>query len=747
MKKLLFLIALLCAFALPASGQVSLSPLPLQTFFDSSGRPLSGGKVYTCSSGSSCPGTPLSTFTDATGGTPNTNPIILNSAGQANIWLSGSLAYKFVVQNSGGVVQWTVDGITNPIATTLLGLANTWTALNTFSAGITSAGPNTLNGGGTLSGVYAGNQTLSGTTTHTGQILCKQFENALCIDELNTGAWAGADIGAWLNAAYAALPATGGKIWVMQKAAGGCYSFTTPIVMSVLGKYPDIEGFGNGQVDLTGGHGACLNYTPTSAGTAWVMDYANLSALGGTGHGIKNITLINNQCVTTGGCGSSAVGFAAGTVNSGTYEALFTNFGIYGFTRAFQDLNNKSVNETLVNPVFESNSIAMVVKSPTGVHISGGTIAGNNSGIVCNDTTSSPEMEIFGTQFFSNGTDIDCSNNTGPPGIIDCHACHFEKSAGATTSLMVIGDVDFIQVGGVMEDDSTTGTTATMVSTTGQKLIIDGPTALTGGRTVTSFAVINSPIAGGRISPYFRVPAQFTNVVTGANAANMDVWQLNATPHLFATALLAPDGASALPSIAFRSEPGTGFLRSASGQIKTTLAGTVYDFLSATAHREDVGRTWGFASGSVEATATDTGLSRDAAGVFDVGNGTFKDKTGRLNLGAIGMPSLLLSSTAPTIAAGGCGGAAASIPNNNGSGAFTVNVGTTPTASCTITLPTSTTGWACYANDITTNSTSVFLQKQTGGSTTTAIIQNFSDVAVSTAFVASDILRVNCHAY
>lgn len=123
------------------------------------------------------------------------------------------------------------------------------------------------------------------------------------------------------------------------------------------------------------------------------------------------------------------------------------------------------------------------------------------------------------------------------------------------------------------------------------------------------------------------------------------------------------------------------------------------------------------------------------------------------NNGGIGMQqaggvNVLIGKASPTIAAAGCGGAAASIPNANGTAAFTVNVGTTPTTACTITFPTAAAvGWACFVNDITTNSTSVFLQKQSGGTTTTAILTNYSDVAVATAFVASDILRVSCHGY
>lgn len=103
--------------------------------------------------------------------------------------------------------------------------------------------------------------------------------------------------------------------------------------------------------------------------------------------------------------------------------------------------------------------------------------------------------------------------------------------------------------------------------------------------------------------------------------------------------------------------------------------------------------------------------------------------------------------TAPTIAAAGCGGGAASIVSPNGTIAFKINVGTTPGSACTITMPGATTGWNCFATDITTNSTSVFLQKQTGVESTTSVtITNFNDVAVATAFVASDILKVSCHA-
>jgi hypothetical protein len=109
--------------------------------------------------------------------------------------------------------------------------------------------------------------------------------------------------------------------------------------------------------------------------------------------------------------------------------------------------------------------------------------------------------------------------------------------------------------------------------------------------------------------------------------------------------------------------------------------------------------------------------------------------------------NLLVSQTAPTIAAAGCGGGAASITVNNGTASFNVGVGTTPGSACTVTLPAAVTGWNCFASDLTTANTAVFLQKQTGPiSTTLAVITNYNTAGAATAFVASDVLRVGCFA-
>jgi hypothetical protein len=87
-----------------------LTPSPKMQFTTAAGVPLSGGKVYTYLAGTT---TPLATYTDYAGGTPNSNPIILDSRGEANIWL-GSALYKFRLTDSNDVEIWTVDYISAP---------------------------------------------------------------------------------------------------------------------------------------------------------------------------------------------------------------------------------------------------------------------------------------------------------------------------------------------------------------------------------------------------------------------------------------------------------------------------------------------------------------------------------------------------------------------------------------------------------------------------------------------------------
>jgi hypothetical protein len=82
-----------------------LGPPPKWRETDANGDPLVGGKIWTYASGTT---TPLATYADADGVTPNTNPVILNASGEADINFSDVL-YKIVCMDSADVTQYTID--------------------------------------------------------------------------------------------------------------------------------------------------------------------------------------------------------------------------------------------------------------------------------------------------------------------------------------------------------------------------------------------------------------------------------------------------------------------------------------------------------------------------------------------------------------------------------------------------------------------------------------------------------------
>jgi hypothetical protein len=84
-----------------------LPPVPKVQFFTANGEPLVGGKLFTYAAGTT---SPLATYTSATGNTTNANPVILDSRGEADVWLGPSL-YKWVLYDANDVLIWSVDGI------------------------------------------------------------------------------------------------------------------------------------------------------------------------------------------------------------------------------------------------------------------------------------------------------------------------------------------------------------------------------------------------------------------------------------------------------------------------------------------------------------------------------------------------------------------------------------------------------------------------------------------------------------
>lgn len=157
----------------------------------------------------------------------------------------------------------------------------------------------------------------------------------------------------------------------------------------------------------------------------------------------------------------------------------------------------------------------------------------------------------------------------------------------------------------------------------------------------------------------------------------------------------------------------------------------------------------GLGVGVVEANAgriTATGTIATSGSVdLAASNGSVKlGSGGGIQLSGVSM----VIATAPTVTSAGT---SPSIVSSNGTAAFRVNVGTGGTATTIVlAMPAATTGWNCFANNITAaaaNRANLHMVQQS--STTTAATLQWQTVSTgaATAFVASDIVSVNCVAY
>ena len=126
-----------------------LTPTPKFRAVGADGLALVGGKLWTYIEGTS---TPKATYTSFTLGASNTNPVILDARGEADVWLDGS--YKLVLTDAADVTIWTVDSIRD------------LTQNQTFT-GATLAGTLTVS---STSVTWSGNPTHSGNHTFSGNV-------------------------------------------------------------------------------------------------------------------------------------------------------------------------------------------------------------------------------------------------------------------------------------------------------------------------------------------------------------------------------------------------------------------------------------------------------------------------------------------------------------------------------------------------------------------------------------------------
>ena len=202
----------------------TLTPTPVMQFFDANGNPLVGGKLYTYASGTS---TPLATYTDSGALTPNPNPVILNSRGEAAIWL-GTSAYTFVLNTPADTLIWSADGIA-ALATTgsVAAVAANLQAFITLMS--SSAGA--ANVGYTPGGIGA-----VATTVQT------KLRESVSVKDFGAVGDGTHDDTAALSAALTALQGTGGCLYFPT----GEYKITTSLTYTAGSAIQSIKLMGDG---------------------------------------------------------------------------------------------------------------------------------------------------------------------------------------------------------------------------------------------------------------------------------------------------------------------------------------------------------------------------------------------------------------------------------------------------------------------------------------------------------------------
>lgn len=111
----------------------TVSPTVKMQFFTANGDPLVGGLLYTYEAGTT---TPKVTYVDSNETQTNTNPVVMNSRGECDLWLTSGGAYKFALHDGLNTLIWTVDNVTAAGTMSLQNASNVNITGGTIGAGV-----------------------------------------------------------------------------------------------------------------------------------------------------------------------------------------------------------------------------------------------------------------------------------------------------------------------------------------------------------------------------------------------------------------------------------------------------------------------------------------------------------------------------------------------------------------------------------------------------------------------------------
>ena len=274
-----------------------LTPL-FETMLDNNGIPLAGGLIYTYSAGTT---TPLATYTDATGATPASNPIVLDSAGRppnGGVWGSG--VYKFILKTSAGVqVGDAVDNVTAiygagdmtkavydaaNIAQQLVGTTAVQTLTNksiVLAGGGVSLAPLTLSAGLNLTTAVAGSTEYDGKVQYFTPIGTQRGIVEAAQEFIATATIAGADVNTAQNALGVSVTLSASTVYefegayYLSKSAG----VTTHTISTLFGGTAALTFIG---YDVVAGFNVTSFTSPSTVTTTPYIQVASATALTAT---------------------------------------------------------------------------------------------------------------------------------------------------------------------------------------------------------------------------------------------------------------------------------------------------------------------------------------------------------------------------------------------------------------------------------------------------------------------------------
>jgi hypothetical protein len=359
-----------------------LCPELKQRFFDANGAPLAGGKLYSYQAGTVVP---LATYTDTTEVTPNTNPVILDADGYADVWIAAT-NYKFVLADSTDVVLWTKDNISGIIAagSSSLGMgaldghtpASTGAAIqsnNLYMQSASATQPGLVN---TTTQTFAGNKTFSGTVAASNLSGSNTGDQTITLSGDVTGSGTGA-----ITATLATVNANVGSF--------GDASHVSAVTVNAKGL-------------ITAAASTSIQIAESQV-TGLVSDLAAKQATG------NYITALTGD-VTASGPGSAAATIAANAVSNAKAAQMATNTikgNNTGGTANAADLTVAQVNAIL--PVFTStlNGLAPLSGGGTSnfLRADGSWAAPGGSGTVTSVALTTPAwLSVSGSPVTTSGT-------------------------------------------------------------------------------------------------------------------------------------------------------------------------------------------------------------------------------------------------------------------------------------------------------------------------------------------------------